>query len=203
MSSNTSSSGANPEASGDGQNPENKEQVAYETYRKVLSEKKKRDEQLEQTEKRLKELEAREKERVEQDLKAKEDFKKLSELKEIEKNQALEQLKAAQNQIETSLKLQSFMAEVNGEIPKQFRGLIDLSAIIIDPTTNQPDPISVQNVARDFEKNFGMILGKGGSKPLPSESARGGIKKLTVAEWNALPSAKEMKAKYHEVDWST
>ena len=203
MSSDQSSSGANPDASGEGQNPENKGTVAYDTYRKVLSEKKKRDEQLEQAEKELNDFRAKEKERVENELKAKENFKELLALRDKEKSELAEQLNQTKAQIERHVKFQSFLGEVNGVIPKQFESLIDVSKIIIDPVTQQPDPTSVQSVARDFEKNYGMILGKKASGGLPNEAARSGVKKLTVAEWNALPTAKEMKARYQEVDWST
>lgn len=192
----SSSGGADPE--------NNKDVVAYETYRKVLSEKKRRDEELEKAQALLKEFQDKEKERVEAELKAKGDLQKLLDLQKQEK-QAIElKLKEKETLLENKMKMDAFKAEVKGLIPDQFERLIDVSKIIVDPSTGKPDPVSVSLVAREFETNYGVILSSGGKNPLPNEAANGGARKISVAEWKLLP-LKEMKAKMKagEVDFGT
>ncbi len=195
MANDPSSPSGTPSSSGGQESDSNKpDTVAYDTYRKVLSEKKKRDEENEKLQLALKEFEAKEKERVEAELKAKGDLQKLLDLQKQEKAGIEAKLKEKESFIENHLKVQAFKAEVKGQIPEQFERLIDVSKIIVDPTTGKPDPVSVANVAREFETHYGVILGKGGKTPLPNEAAGGNAKKITVAEWKLLP-LKEMKEK--------
>lgn len=195
MANDPSSPSGTPSSSGGQESDSNKpDTVAYDTYRKVLSEKKKRDEENEKLQLALKEFEAKEKERVEAELKAKGDLQKLLDLQKQEKAGIEAKLKEKESFIENHLKVQAFKAEVKGQIPEQFERLIDVSKIIVDPTTGKPDPVSVANVAREFETQYGVILGKGGKTPLPNEAAAGSAKKITVAEWKLLP-LKEMKEK--------
>lgn len=189
-----SPSGTPSASSGSDSNPENKDTVAYDTYRKVLSEKKRRDEENEKLQAQLKEFENKEKERVEAELKQKGDLQKLLDLKKQEKASIEAKLKEKETFIENHMKVQAFKAEIKGIIPEQFERLIDVTKIIIDPSTGRPDPVSVANAAREFETSYGVILGKNGKTPLPNEAAAGNVKKLTVAEWKLLP-LKEMKEK--------
>lgn len=192
------------ETSGQSQEPEKKDSVAYDTYRKLLGEKKKRDEELEAAKARLSELQKAERERHEAELKQKEDFKSLLQLREEEMKKKDSELHELKSSLEAGAKLRAFLDSVNGVVEKQYWTLVDIDQIKIDPTTNMPDPISVESLARKFEQEYGLVLkAKGAPKTLPNTAAQGTTAKITVSEWKALKSSKEMKEKMHLVDWNT
>lgn len=192
------------ETSGQSQEPEKKDSVAYDTYRKLLGEKKKRDEEIEQMKSKLSELQKAEKERHEAELKQKEDFKSLLKLREEELQKRDEELKQIKGSLEDGAKLRAFLDTVNGVVDKQYWTLVDLDQIKIDPTTGMPDPLTVEQMARKFEQEYGLVLkAKGAPRTLPNTAAQSANGKITVTEWKALKSSKEMKEKMHLVDWST
>ena len=197
-------SGVTQESSGAQENPKPEDKVAYETYRKVLSEKKKRDEELEQTKARLSELQKAEKERQENELKEKEDFKTLLSLREQELKKRDEELSSLRGNLEAGAKLRAFLDTVNGVVDKQYWTLVELDEIKIDPNSGLPDQISVESLARKFEQDYGLVLKqKGAPRTLPNQAAQGAGGKITVAEWKSLKSSKEMKEKMHLVDWAS
>lgn len=191
-----------------GNDPENKDDkkdtVAYDTYRKLLSEKKKRDEEVESIKAKLAEMQRAEKERTEAELKQKEDYKSLLALREEEIKKRDSELSELKTSLEAGAKLRSFLDSVNGVVDKQYWALIDLDAVKIDPNTNLPDQASVDAAARKFEQEYGLVLKKkDGTKGLPNQAAQSASGKMTVSEWKALKSSKEMKEKYNQVDWAT
>lgn len=189
-------------AGGENQDQQN-QTVAYETHKKLLAEKKKRDEEVSSLANQLKELQAKERERVESDLKAKEDWKKYAELKDKEVFEMKKQVEQKDSLILTSIKRGAVKAAINGDVPDKYMGLIDVSKVVINPETGMPDPASVQEVARHFEQEHKLvILSKDGKTGLPNDAAAAS-KKMTVSEWNALGTSKEMKARFNDVDWNT
>lgn len=177
--------------------------VAYETHKKLLAEKKKRDEELMQTKSQLDEMRAKDRERQESELKAKEEWKKLVEIREKELADLKKQVEQRDSLILNSIKRGAVKSAINGQVPDKYVGLIDVSKVVINPETNEPDPVSVQEVARQFEQEHRLlVLSKDGKTGLPNDAATAS-KKMTVSEWRALGNSTEMKAKYNDVDWST
>lgn len=200
----TNASGVTDSSSGTIPEPDKKDTVAYETYRKLLGEKKKRDEELEQAKSKLSELEKAEKERHEAELKAKEDYKALLALKDKEAKDLKSELGNIKGTLEQGAKLRAFMDKVNGVVDEQYWKLIEVDEIKIDPNTGMPDPLSVEAVAKKFEQEYSMVLKtKEAPKTLPNDAAKGaGSAKISYKEWAALKSSKEQKEKQHLVDWS-
>jgi hypothetical protein len=199
-----SSGGNDGSASGAaGDQSQDQQSVAYETHKKLLAEKKKRDEELATLKSQLEQVQAKERERQESELKAKEEWKKLVEIREKELSELKKQVEQKDSLIVTSIKRGAVKSAINGMVPDKYLGLIDVSKVVINPETGEPDPASVQEVARSFEQEHKLlILSKDGKTGLPHEAAAG-AKKLTYQEWVALPNSKEMKARQNEVDWST
>lgn len=185
------------------ENQDQQQSVAYETHKKLLAEKKKKDEDLAQIKAQLDEMRAKDRERQESELKAKEEWKKLVEIREKELNDLKKQVEQKDSLIVTSIKRGAVKSAINGMVPDKYLGLIDVSKVVINPETGEPDPSSVQEVARQFEQEHKLlILSKDGKSGLPNEAATG-AKKLTYQEWVKLPTSKEMKARQSEVDWTT
>ena len=156
-----------------------------------------------QTKSQLDEMRAKDRERQESELKAKEEWKKLVEIREKELSDLKKQVEQRDSLILNSIKRGAVKSAINGQVPDKYVGLIDVSKVVINPETNEPDPVSVQEVARQFEQEHRLlVLSKDGKTGLPNDAATAS-KKMTVSEWKALGSSKEMKAKYNDVDWST
>jgi hypothetical protein len=197
------SSGTDQKASGtDGEvvsdsSETSKDQVAYDTYRKVLSEKKKRDEELKLATEELSKMRKLEKERVEHELKAKEDYKKLLELRENELKEKDEKLKSIETNIQESAKFSALLDALPGQLPKKYWQMIDTSGIVIDPTTGTPDPTSVKKIAESFQNSYGELLVKPGQAKMPNAAASGSTSVMTEELWKSL-SGKEKKERLPE-----
>lgn len=181
-------------------NSSSKDAVAYDTYRKVLSEKKKRDEELRAKDEELKALKKAEKERVEAELKAKEDYKKLLELREKELQERDQKLKAIETEIAESTKFQALLDALPGQVPKKFWSMIDTSQIVIDPTTGSPDPTSIKKAAESFQANYPELIVSPGKAKLPNAAANGSSGMMTEELWKSLDpkQKKERLSEYVE-----
>jgi hypothetical protein len=200
----SSSSGAPPQASGQsGSSPdpetEKKDAVAYDTYRKVLGEKKKADDKLSEQQKQIEELSAKIKEREEAELKAKGEIEKLLKIREEELAKEREKSSTLQGNIQKGLKLDAVLNSLSGKLDPKYWHLLHskLDDVVIDPTNGNADPASAQKVAQIFEQNYPEIITKASGVKIPNGAAQG-TGSLTLEEWKKLP-AKEMKARMHEV----
>lgn len=200
----TASSGSNQDASGDQDKNQttndsgSKDSVKYETYQKVLAEKKKRDQDLADAHKRLSALEEEKKQREEASLKEKEDFKKLAELREQELKAEREKRQGLEKNVQEGKKLRAFLDSVQGKVEKQYWALIDLDAIVVNPDTGMPDEESVKKAAKDFEASYPAVIQRKNAGTLPGDAAKGGSAKLTYEEWLKLP-VDQKKARLSEV----
>lgn len=170
------------------------ETVAYETHRKLLAEKKRRDEELRARDEELAALKREKKEAEELKLKEKEDYKKIVEIRDGELAAERAEKEMLKNKFQDAVKFDAFINSLPGSVDKKFWQMIDLSAVVIDPTTNEPDPMSVKKAADKFRAEFPeLIVNQNGAK-LPNNAASGGAFVMNDETWNAL-SAKEKKDK--------
>jgi len=177
-----------------------KDTVAYETYKKVVAEKKRRDAELAAKDEELKKLKAAEKERIEAELKAKEDYKKLLEIREKEIQERDQKLKEIETTIQESTKFEALMSALPGQVPKKFWSMIDTSQIVIDPSTGSPDPSSVKKAAEAFQANFPELIVQPGKARLPNTAAAGTGQQMTEEIWKSLDpkQKKERLSEYVE-----
>lgn len=195
---NGSSGAASPSSGSDAGNQDQKDVVKYETYSRVLGEKKKLQERTEELAAKLAEHEAAQKAVEEAEMKKRGDFEKLLS-QEREAKKALEaKLQAREAQITNSLKLDSVLKALDGQVESQYWGLLDLDGIPVDPTTNAPDEMAVKNYANEFAQKFSRVILKPNQQKMPNEAAQGGGKPMTIEEWKKLP-LKEMKQHYASV----
>jgi len=185
-----------------------KDVVAYETYQKVLAEKKSMQAKAQEIESKLAEIEKAQRERDEAKLNEKGEFKKLVELRdqEIEKlrneiNTVAKDRDSFKGNLDDTYKLQAFYDKLPGKIKRQeYLGFVDLESIVIDPDTGTVDSSSVQNVVSNFVENYGDLIESSKFAGLPGDAPKGG-KKLTVKDWQNLP-LKEKKSRMKEVDFT-
>lgn len=198
------SSGTTPSSSGATEtqtnlNAESSESVAYETHRKLLGEKKRRDEENALLKSELEQFKAKERAREEEELRKTQNFQQLLKNREDELAKEREEKASLRSMVEKGVKRRAFLDAVNGSVEEQYWGLINLDEILLDPSTGSVDELTVQKAAREFERKFAAVLGnRGGGPRLPNEAARTPSAKLTYEEWLKLPP-KEMKARQKEV----
>ncbi len=175
--------------------PEDKggqDKVAYESYRKLLSEKKRIQKELEKVHK---ESEKRHKEELESQQK----YKELWESQKSEAEELKQKLSTHESRWENALKLNAFNEALGDtrKIDSKYAGFVDTSKILIDPDTGKIDPLSAQKEVERVSKEYPEIVKSTVTSHLPNQqpAAKGG---LTYEAWLKLP-AKEMAARMKEV----
>lgn len=175
-------------------NPEGKDgdKVAYESYKKLLTEKK-------TIQLKLDKLQKETDERVKTELESQQKYKELYEAGKSESEDLKKKLQAHDERWQDALKLNAFNSALGDtrKIESKFYGFIDTTKILIDPETNKADPVSVQKEVDRVTKEYPEIIKSTVKGDLPNQSPTGG-KGLTYAEWKNLP-VKEMKARRKEV----
>jgi hypothetical protein len=169
----------------------NPQSVSYESYSKLLDEKKKRDEEL-------RALRQRDKEREEADLRQKEDWKKLLEQREIELKDERDKRNVLESRVQTSIKLRAFLGAVPGNVEEQYWPLIDTDQIVLHPETGMPDPATVAKVVKEFEQRYPLVIQKNPNGSLPGDAPRGAQGQLSYEAWLKLP-LKDKKARLKEM----
>ena len=179
---------ANASASGENSSTDT---VKYETYKKVLSEKKRRDDEVKELRETLEKREAEDKAKAESELEQQNKYKELLDLRTSE----LEKAKAEANHMRESrqqaMKLDSFLESLDSKLPKQYWGLVDLEAIKLNPDTHEVDDGSVASAVEIFRKSYPeVLLKKSTTTGLPS-SAPSGTAAATrgEAQYANLPTA--------------
>ncbi|RTL05196.1 hypothetical protein EKK58_08590 [Candidatus Dependentiae bacterium] len=170
-----------------------KDTVAYDTYRKVLAEKKKKDEELASVREELAKRNKLDKEREEAELKAKEDYKKIAELREKELNETKIKYDSLNKEIQESLKFNAFLEALPGELPRKYWGMVNTKEIVIDPSTGDPDPVSIKKVAESFQAEYGELIKNPNKAKLPGDAASGGNAVITSEVWKTMTPEEKKK----------
>jgi phage-related minor tail protein len=174
--------------------------VAYESYQKLLGEKKARDRELEAARKALADREAADREAETKRLQEQNEFKKLYEAEKARAEKADLELKEHTEQVQAHRKLSAFLDAIEGKLDRKYWTLIDLDNIKVDPATGLPDETSVAQAAKVFSVDHSRLIDKGDPLSLPNDAARGASnKKLKYEDWVKLPIA-EKKKRFGELD---
>lgn len=166
-------------------------QVSYESYRRVLSEKKKMQERLVKFENEQKKL-------AEKKLKETDNFKELLELREKELSETKQELEQRRESEVNARKLHSFLDTLDGKIHKKYWGYVPIEKIIVDPDTNEIDKMSITKVVNEFRKEFPEIITVQESNRLPRNAPQQTTTGLTYDEWKALPLS-EMRKRQKDI----
>ena len=176
-------------------------QVAYDTYKKVVGERRSLSERLKVAEGELESQKAAKKKAEEDKLVKDKHWEKLAETKDTE----LKVVKAENLELKTTLadgaKMDAFLTKIrssHGDVERQYWGLVDVDKIKIDSETQLPEPESVAEVVNIFAESYAKVLiSKSSSQAFNGQGGRG-KGALTHEEWKKLP-LKEMKKRVGEV----
>lgn len=191
--------GISPDSASGNSDPKEDGRVAYETYQKVLREKKSRDEQLKSASEKLAAYEAEKAALEEAKLKEQGEFKALLEKEQAKRKAYEEELSGLKQGLQNSIKKSALEEKLGGKLRKsEYAAFIPFERIAIDPETMKVDDLSLAEVAEEFQKEHKVLFdfGKSGNG-IPGTAPKASTK-LNYDEWLKLP-LKEQKARMHEV----
>lgn len=185
----------------DGNNEVNRS-PSYESYRRVLSEKKAESAKRRELEQRLTEIEAEKEAQREADLREQGKFKDLLTKRDQEFSSLQGELNSYKKTIDNSFKFNAIKKTLGAEIDYKWADVLEVKGIYdqVELDENRrPDELSVTNVCDYIRKEFPeMIAAKRSSGNLPNDPPRGSKGKLTLEEWRKLP-LKDKKERMNEV----
>ena len=158
--------------------------VAYDTHRKLLSEKKKVQEEFKSVKEQLAALQAEKQEREEQELKAKEDWKQLVDIKDQELNNIKSELQSQRERELGARKLDAVLRSVGGDIDRKYWGLVELDKIAVNPDSGQIDEMSVTKYVEEFRSTYPETI-KGKNIPGVSNEAPKTSQPKSLADMSA------------------
>lgn len=190
MSTDNAGSATTQESSGSTETT-NQDKVAYDTYRRVLSEAKKLKEQL-------RSLEEEKTKSHESKLKEQNEWKTLAESYKEQLDKTKSVLVEQEQSIVNGMKYQEFEKHLGGRLrDKELATHIDFERILINPETKRIDDESVKGVVSDFVKKYSYLVDFGSAPRVPNEAARSGsvsssgkrIEEMTARELEAYIKA--------------
>ena len=187
------SSGADQDNSS-GVSGSQEQSVSYETHRKLLGEKKRRDEELAEVKRQLDSMLKEKQEAEEKRLLETNEFKTLYESQK-EKTMKLEtELKTREERETNARKLNAFLKHLGGSVEDKYWVHIDIDKIAVNPETKEVDEMTVTKEIERFKATYPELIKKqGGGARLPSDAPQGSaVNKISYDEWKKLP-LKEMK----------
>lgn len=178
----------------DGNEPDpSKDKVAYETYRKVIAEKKRFQERAEQ-------LEAQNAEREKKELEAKGEYQKLLELAKADAEAAKSKLTQIESERQTAKKASALLKALENGLPEKFYGFLPMDEVVVDPDTGEVNQLSVAKAAEEFRKNYPELLIKPNGPRLPNDAPKGnGMGMITAEDYAKLPFDEMKKWKPHQL----
>ena len=174
------------------------DKVAYETYARLLDQRKKDQDKLEKVAKELEAFKTAEKERADEALRQKEDWKTLVSQKEEELKTVKSELTGIKTSLQDGSKINAVLNQLQGKVSEAYFQLFDLSKVAMNPDTGTVDEASAQRYAMEFTQKYPELIKNPSNAKMPNDAAKGSGGKLTRDEWLKLP-LKEKKARLNEV----
>lgn len=134
--------------------------VKYDTYRKVLGEKKKYQSELEAMRKELDEIREREAAEQERELKEQNKWQEIAERKEQEAKELAAKIQTFQEREVDSRKLEAVLKGVGEEIPSKFWGLIKLDSVGYDAEAGEFDESSLNAEIQRIKNDMPEIISR-------------------------------------------
>lgn len=209
MSEETNPSGNEGDAGGETINQEsstknqpNEKRVSYETYQKVLGEKK-------AAAARLKEFEEKQRLADEERLRKDGDWKGLIDAREAEITNLRKSLEETSSRFEklnsrvtNGEKLSSVLSQLGADVPSKYFGLIDIDDVSINPETGEIDALTAKKVAERFKQEYPEVLKKSVHSGMMGAGHGNGVSggnTIKHSDWVKLPYDKQKAFKTSQI----
>ena len=150
-----------------------KDVVTYETHRKLLGEKKRVQDEYTTLQRQLEEYQSEKTQREEKELKDKDEWKKLVDIREKENTELKTRLAQYEKNTVDARKLDAVLKTLNVDVKSQYWNLVDVDKIVIDPSNNEVDEMSVTKYVEEFRNIYPEILAVKGKAPQPTNHPQG------------------------------
>ena len=176
--------------------------VKYSTYKKTVNEIKNLKSKHAEAIAKLAEYDSREKEKEQARLREDRKYDELLNQKDQELELTRQELNRKTKDIIDFTKTSAFLSAMgNAKIEQKYYNLIPIDEIKLDES-GQIDQDSLVNVVQYFKTEHPrLIVEQRGDLPANKPGNATGAK-MSVSQWRALGSSKEMREKFHEVDFS-
>lgn len=168
-------------------------QVSYESYQKLLDEKKRFQAKADAAD-------AAEEARKQKDLESKGKYQEVIAQRDADLKKAQDELAAVRRNEADRLKLSHLLDAIDGTVdPKFFKYIDHIDDIVIDPTTGEIDKMSVAKAAEKFKADYPEFI-KSAKPSLPNGAPQGGpTGKISRSEWLKLSSSEMKKWKQGQI----
>lgn len=176
--------------------------VSYETYLKVLGEKK-------ASSARLKEFEETAKKAEEERLKKDGDWKGLIDAREAEISNLRKSLEDTSSKFEklnsrvtNGEKLNSVLTQLGADVPSKYFGLIDIEDVAVNPETGEIDALTAKKVAERFKVEYPEVLKKSVHSGMMGTGHGNGVNggnTIKHSDWCKLPYDKQKAYKMSQI----
>lgn len=135
------------------------DKVAYDTHRKLLSQRKKDQEKLAAIEAELESYRAEEQKRELKKLEDKGEYEKILSSYKEENSRLKNQIDEGKRRSVESAKLQAFVNSLPGKLRnQQYLAFVDTNEIAVDPETNTVDEVSLKRTVDDFLRDHSSLI---------------------------------------------
>jgi len=188
---------ANPGGNPDPKEPPKGDTVAYETYQRVLREKKKERADNEALRKELQERKDADQARKEQDLKDQNKWKEYAKEQEKKAKEIADKLAIHDRERDDAKKVHACLDLLDGSVDREYLHMFDIHKIKKHPETGELDQDSLKTVVEDFRTKHHRLIdtpgGDKGGRKLPNGAPGEHRGTLTIEEWEKLPLDEQKK----------
>ena len=172
-----------------------KDSVQYETYRKVLSEKKRRDEELAEARRELEEIRARDKANQERELIEQNKWQEYAKAKEEEAKAAIARVKSYEEREIASRKLDRVLSGVGDPIDSKFWGLINIDSVSYNPESGEFDETSLNAEIQRIKTQMPEIISRRQNANFdPSAPVKNGNSQMDLQKFASLSKTEKKMA---------
>jgi len=171
--------------------------VDYDVHRRLLDQRKK-------DQARIRDLEAAQKKREDDELKRKGDVEKMLENERAEKAKLVEKLGLHEEREKARTKANAVAKALGKFWNPKLVNLVDYENVIVDPDSGDVDELSVKKEVDRLKKEWPELVVERrspglppGAPPAPPEN--GG--RVTESKWRSLPLAEKKKFKINQIEW--
>jgi len=183
--------------------PSENDVVKYSSYKKVLNEKKALGDKHADALAKLADYEAKDRDIQQQMLIDEKNFGEVLTVKDQELERLSNELNESRRNEQDYRKMTGFLSGLGtSKLESKYYSLVPLDEIKLEDDGTIDQSSLIETVAKFKTDHSRLIVDQRNDLP-PHKVGDSTGKKLSVKEWKALASSKEMKDRYNEVDWAT